>query len=376
MVDGFIRAVGADVTIPDDAELFDASGMWVTPGLVSAWTDIGLVEIGYESAEDSYDEDDVSAGFDVRPSINPQSVLIPETMLGGVTTVFSSPSAGIVSGQGAVIDLFGETVDELLIDSSTIVVAHLNQSAVSAGHGSRAGAYGRLERLLNDAQLLNDRRTDFEQRAMQDLSASSKDVEAMIPVVLGERPIMITANRQSDIRNALRLGEQFDLDLILNGVSEGWLMADDIAAAGVPVVMNAIENIPSYDGLSVRFENAALMSEAGVKIALANGLASGTRYNVRNLRVAAGNAVSYGLAWDVALRAITIDAADILKISGSHGSLEPGKVANIVVWSGDPFELDTVAEAVYVRGERVSETSRQVLLRDRYLERLGLKAKQ
>ena len=167
IVDGHIMAVGTNIDIPDGAEVYDASGMWVTPGLISASTDIGLIEIGYGSAEVTYTDDDVSARFDVRPSINPQSVLIPETTSGGVTTVFSSPSGGIVAGQGTVVDLSGETVDEMLIDSSTIVVAQLNESAVSAGHGSRAGAYGRLEQLLKDALLMNDRRADFEQRVFE-----------------------------------------------------------------------------------------------------------------------------------------------------------------------------------------------------------------
>ncbi len=372
ILDGEISAVGLDVDIPPGLTVVDATGKWVTPGLINASTDIGLVEIGYSSAEVSYNDDDVSAAFDVRPSINPQSVLIPEARLGGVTTVFSSPAGGIVSGQGVILDLLGDELGEMIVDAPAIMVASINSSAVSAGHGSRAGAVGRLERLLEDALLLDERMEDFEQNAMQQLSAPREDVEAMIPVVLGEQPIMITANRQSDIENVLALQEEFGLDLILLGAREGWTIADTLASSGFSIVLNAVGNIPTYDGLSARFENPAILAAAGAGVVLANGLASGTRYNVRNLRLAAGNAVSYGMDWDTALRAVTLGAAEALGISERYGSLDPGKVGNVVVWTGDPFEISTRVDAVYIRGQPVPMTSRQIELRERYIELLGL----
>ncbi len=368
--DGEITAVGSSVSVPAGVPVVDASGKWITPGLINASTDIGLVEIG--SAEVSYSDDDVSAAFDVRPSINPQSVLIPETRLGGVTTVFSSPTGGIVSGQGVILDLLGDELGEMIVDAPSIMVAHINSGAVSAGHGSRAGAIGRLQRLLEDALLLDARKEDFEQNAMQQLSAPREDVEAMIPVVLGEQPIMITANRQSDIENALALREEFDLDLILLGAREGWTIADTLSSLGLPIVLSAVGNIPSYDGLSARFENPALLAAAGANVVLVNGLASGTRYNVRNLRYAVGNAVSYGMDWDTALRAVTLGAAEALGISDRYGSLDPGKVGNVVIWNGDPFEFSTTAEAVYIRGKAVPMTSRQAELLERYKKLLEL----
>jgi imidazolonepropionase-like amidohydrolase len=178
----------------------------------------------------------------------------------------------------------------------------------------------------------------------------------------GREPLIARANRRSDLETALRLAKEFNVKLILAGAAEGWEVAGEIARAGVSVLVEPMNNIPSYDGLGIRLENAALLAQAGVHLAL---LETDT-HNARNLRQQAGNAVSYGLSWDQALRAVTLTPAEIFGVADRYGSLEPGKVANIVVWSGDPFEFTTRVEHVLIRGRAVPLRSRQTELFERY----------
>jgi imidazolonepropionase-like amidohydrolase len=170
------------------------------------------------------------------------------------------------------------------------------------------------------------------------------------------------ANRRSDIETAVRLAKEFKVKLILAGAAEGWEIAAAIAAAGVPVLVEPMNNIPGYDALGVRYANAAVLAKAGVKVAL---LETDT-HKSRNLRQQAGNAVSYGMTWDQALRAVTLSPAEIFGVADRYGSLEPGKVANVVVWSGDPFEFTTGVEHVLIRGKEIPLRSRQTELFERY----------
>jgi len=170
------------------------------------------------------------------------------------------------------------------------------------------------------------------------------------------------ANRRSDIETVLRFGREFRLKVILAGAQEGWEIAEAIARAGVPVLVEPLDNIPSYDALGVRYENAAVLARAGVKVAL---LETDT-HNARNLRQQAGNAVSYGMTWEQALRAVTLSPAEVFGVADRYGALDVGKVANVVVWSGDPFEFSTGVEHVIIRGREVPLRSRQTELFERY----------
>ena len=190
---------------------------------------------------------------------------------------------------------------------------------------------------------------------MQPLSAPVADLEALLPVLRGELPLVAVANRRSDIETALRIGREYKLKLILAGAAEGWEIADQIARGGVPVLVEPLDNIPSYDALGIRYENAALLAKAGVKVVLMET----DTHNARNLRQQAGNAVSYGMTWDQALRAVTLSPAEVFGVADRYGSLEPGKVADVVVWSGDPFEL-------LIRGKEIPLRSRQTELFERY----------
>lgn len=362
--DGKITAVGANVPVPAGATRVDATGQLVTPGFINAAGQIGLVEIGSVAGtrEGSLSGDDVSAAFNVLEGVNPASQLIPVTRVEGITTVVAGPSGGLIAGQAVALDLLGDRIEDLAVKSPVAMVAALDEAAKEAGGGSRAGMMERMRRLFADALDYEKRTADYRKNGMQELSAPVADLEALLPVLHGKLPIMIAANRRSDIENALRLAKEYKLKLILTGAAEGWEVADEIKAAGVPVLLDPLVDIPSYDALSPRLDNAALLRKAGVTVAIA----SFDSHNTRDVRQSAGNAVANGMAWDEALRAVTLDAARELEIEKSYGSLEPGKVANVVVWTGDPFEFSSYPSAVFIRGKLVPKDSRQHELFERY----------
>jgi len=361
---GRIAAVGTNVSIPADATRIDATGKWVTPGFIDGGTQMGLVEIGRVGGtrEMFLQGDTIAASFNVAEGINPASTLIPVTRMEGITTVLAAPQGHLVSGQAVLIDLDGATIEQMVVKSPIGVVANFDESAKDEGGGSRAGVAERLRRVFNDALEYSRRRADYNRGAMQPLSASAADLEALLPVLRGQLPLIAVANRRSDIETALRIGREFHLKLIVAGAQEGWEIAAAIARAGVPVLVEPLDNIPSYDALGVRYENAAALARAGVKVAL---LETDT-HNARNLRQQAGNAVSYGMTWEQALRAVTLSPAEVFGVADRYGALDVGKVANVVVWSGDPFEFSTGVEHVIIRGREVPLRSRQTELFERY----------
>ena len=362
--DGRIVAVGTSVSIPPGVTRIDASGKWVTPGLIDGAGQLGLVEIGAVSAtrEGTVQGDTIAAAFNVAEGINPASTLIPVTRIEGITTALAVPSGNLVSGQAVLIDLDGATMEQMVVRSPVGIVADLSESGKDDAGGSRAGIAARLRQVLRDALEYERRKTDFSRAQMRPLAASAGDLEALLPVLHGRVSLIALANRRSDIETALRLAKEFRLKLILAGAAEGWEMAAAIAAAGVPVLVEPMDNIPGYDSLGIRYENAALLVKAGVTVAL---LETDT-HKSRNLRQQAGNAVAYGMAWDQALRAVTLSPAEIFGVADRYGSLEPGKVANLVVWSGDPFEFTTGVEHVLIRGKEIPLKSRQTELLERY----------
>lgn len=362
--DGRIAAVGTNVSVPSDARRIDATGKWVTPGLIDGAGQLGLVEISAVpgTREGFLQGDTIAAAFNVTEGINPASTLIPVTRIEGITTAVAVPAGHLVSGQAVLIDLDGATIEQMLVKSPVGVVADLSESGKDEAGGSRAGSADRLRRVFRDALEYERRKADFGRAQMRALSASAADLEALLPVVHGREPLIAAANRRSDIETALRLAKEFKLKLVLSGGAEGWEIAPEIAAAGVPVLVEPLDNIPSYDALGIRYENAALLAKAGVTVALMET----DTHKSHDLRQQAGNAVSYGMTWDQALRAVTMAPAQIFGVADRYGSLEPGKVANVVVWSGDPFEFTTGVEHVLIRGKEIPLRSRQTELFDRY----------
>ena len=362
--DGRIVAVGADVDVPADARRVDARGKWVTPGLIVLGTQLGLVEIGAvaETREANFNSSDVSAGFNPLEGVNPASQLIPVARTNGVTTSLLTPGGGLIAGQAVVIDLLGERIEDLVVRSPAGIVIRLGEASKGAGGDTRAGVMARLRRLFRDAREYDRRRQDYRRDEMQSLAASPEDLDALLPVLRGEQPAWIMASRRSDIENALRLAAEFQLSMVLVGGEEAWQVADRIAAASVPVVLDAMIDIPVYNAPSPRLDNAALLHRAGVSIIISNF----DTHNARNIRQSVGHAIAYGLPWAAGLEAATINAARAAGIADQYGSLEAGRVANVVIWSADPFDFEAAAETVFIRGREVPPSSRQRDLLDRY----------
>ena len=372
--DGKIVAVGSNVTVPEGAQRVDASGKWVTPGLVNSATSLGLVEVGFGAdANESHatTEDHVAAAFTSWEGINPHSVYLRPASEDGITTAVALPSGGLIAGQAAMIDvLTGSTQSGMLVKAPVAMFGQLGNDQ-AAGAGARAQVVGKLRRLLDDTKYYAANRAEFNRGASRALSADRADLEAMIPVVQGRLPLIISAERASDIRTALDIAKEYDLKIIIGGGSEAWMVADELAAAKVPVLTGAMNNIPySFSQLGSRQDNAAILRKAGVDVGLIGNAGGGDEelFNVRNVRYEAGNAVAYGMSWNDALRAITLVPAQMFGVADKVGSLRPGSEANVVVWDGDPFEFATRATQVFIRGRLQTGLSRQDMLVQRYLK--------
>jgi imidazolonepropionase-like amidohydrolase len=365
--DGRIAAVGANIAIPAGATRIDAAGRWVTPGLINAVTALGVREVDLE--QETVDVpargrgDAITASHRVWDGFNPNSPLIQVTRNDGITTVGVTPDGGLVSGQSAFVDLADGSLSDMLLRAPVAMFADIGSKGEPRG-ASRGELVQRLRELLTDTREFARRRADYERNQTRELAARRIDLEAMIPVVQGRIPIVITANRASDIEEALALAREFGLRLVVNGGAEAWMVGATLASANVPVVTGALNNIPqSFATLGARQENAGLLRRAGVRVVINGGADA---FNVRNVKYEAGVAVAFGMSWDDALRAVTLTPAEVFGVAERVGSLQPGRDANVVVWSGDPFEPLSRAERVFVRGREVQRPSRQDELMQRY----------
>lgn len=370
--DGRIAQVGTSVAIPDGTRRIDATGKWVTPGLINAATQLGLVEVGAEQTTrdaNARGRDGIAAAFTPWEGLNTASVLFAPARDEGVTTVVVSPAGGLIAGQAAVIDLVQASMTDMLVRAPAAMIAQVGSPGGAGGLGARGELAVRLREVLDDTRAYSRRKADYERAATRDFSASRLDLEAMIPVVEGRLPLIVVADRASDIETALRIAAEYNLRIAIASGSEAWMVASKLAAARVPVFTGAMNNIPGgFSSLGSYQENAALLRRAGVDVGIIGdaGISDGQGFNVRNIKQEAGNAVAYGLSWDDALRAVTAVPARFLGIGDRYGTIEAGKVANVVIWSGDPFEFGTRAEHVFVRGSEISAPNRQKMLQDRY----------
>ncbi len=363
---GRITAVGATVPLPVGARVVDAKGKWVTPGLINALTSLGLSEVGAVPASvdtSAQGEAGVAAALRVWEGLNPDSVLWTPARNEGITSVVAVPSDGLVAGQAAFLDTDGDTRAALLRRAPVAMAASLTAS--TAGAKSRGDLLLRLRQLLDDARTYGTKKVAFERAATRPFVVSRLHLEALQPVLAGKLPLLVAVDRASDIQALLDLAREYRVRVIVQGGAEAWRVAPALAAAKVPVLVSALDNIPSsFDALGARQENAALLRRAGVPVVITAGAVES--FNVRNVKQHAGNAVAYGLPWDEALRAVTLTVAEAFGVADTVGSLAVGKAANVVVWSGDPFEFSTRVEHVYVRGVERVERSRQDLLMERY----------
>jgi imidazolonepropionase-like amidohydrolase len=356
---GRILAVGANVQVPAGARSIDASGKVVTPGFLDSSTQIGIVEVQL-SADGTTDqattEKGLSAAFNVVDAFNPNSTVVPITRVEGVTRTVVMPAGtgSVLLGQAAVVDLSGAHVPASVHKTPAAMVALLGEAGAQVAGGSRVTAMLRLREALQDTLDYLANRVAYNTAQRREYALSRLDLEALAPVVRGEVPLAIQANRASDLLAAMRLGEEFKLKLIL--------VADEIARRKVPVVVKPLTDLPSFDSLGATLENPGRLAKAGVPIALA----SFETHRSGTLRQEAGNAVAYGMDRAAALSALTLGAARIWGVADRYGSIEPGKDADLVVWSADPFELTTTAEHVFIQGREMPRDTRQRQLLERY----------
>lgn len=374
ITNGKIAAVGANVQIPAGATRVDATGKWVTPGLFNAATQLGLMEGGGPEFSGGYNDtravgkDGVAASFSAYDGINPASTWIVPTWQDGTTTVGVWPGGNFIGGRGAVVDLVGATVAQMTVKGPAAMYASLSDPS-AARLSARGELFGRFRDLLSDVKAYATRKAAYENNGTRAFAAPRADLEALLPVVSGTLPLIVNVDRASDIRAVLAMAKEFNLKLVLASVAEGWLVADDIAKARVPVLVGAMSNIPSsFSSLGTRQENAGLLRAAGVSVSLIGNAGGGDEeaFNARNVRYEAGNAVAYGMTWEDALRAVTLAPAEALGVADHVGSLQAGREANVVIWGGDPFEFATRAERVFIRGTEMRGTSRQDELTARY----------
>ncbi|WP_143735716.1 amidohydrolase family protein [Microbulbifer mangrovi] len=365
--DGRIEQVAEDLGNLNADLVIDGRGKVVTPGIIAPSSELGLTEIGAAaSTNDSAIEDaSIGAGFNPSVAFNPHSTLIPFNRAGGVTRAVVVPSSQekIFAGQGFAIKLTGEF--DSVTNGALLQRVYFGEYGAELAGGSRARAYEQIEGALAQAKEYADNRDAIRRGEWRELDFSIDDLESLQPLLTGEQPVLITANRASDILQLLVLAEQYKLKLIVEGAAEGWMVAEQLASARVPVIVDAMGNSPdAFEKLGARMDNAALLQKAGVTVMISGPGYAGS-HNSYLSRQGAGNAVAYGLPFEEGVRAITANAASVFGLEG--GVLAPGAVADLVLWSGDPLEVTSFAELVVIDGKPQSLVNRSTRLRDRYL---------
>lgn len=371
--DGVVKTLGKTVKIPAGTKVVDAKGGSITPGLFNAVTHIGIEEVSAIRATDDFQTKDnqITASLVVADAFNPRSVIIPQNRIHGLTHALVFPESGskLVAGQVALVNLSARPGTSVINDSVAIAI-NLGEQGKKLAGGSRAAAFRQLKTLLNDVKDYISHKNAFNQRQRRNYSASQDDLEALIPVVKGLKPVIISIHRASDIEHLIPLAKSYGLKVILSGVEEGWMVADKIAAADMAVIIDPSYNLPgSYEKLGARLENAAMMAKAGVKL-IFTGIGFRNTHNAYLVRQAAGIAVSYGLPKQQAIAAITRNPMQLFENSTRVGIISPGEKADLVLWQGDPLELTSEAQMVWVDGTIVPMVSRATRLRDRYYQRL------
>jgi hypothetical protein len=362
-----IVAVGSALTAPADATIIEANGRPLTPGLFGGLSAIGLEEVSQE--ESTVDENltlDAPAWqpqwrpeFDVLPAFNPRSVLVPVARVEGLTWTMLAPgSTGgdtMLAGQGAAVTLDGRY--NAALDGSRALFVYLGSDALPESGSSRAAQYMLLDQAVRESQTSGP----IGENAL--LHPAGREVLARY--LKGGR-VVFKVQRAADILQVLAFAEHHNIKPVISGGTEAWVVARDLARAQVPVLLDALQDLPSsFDTLGARLDNAARLERAGVRIAFTQHNES---HNARKIRQLAGNAVAHGLSWDAALAALTASPAEIFGQGASRGRIAPGQVADLVLWSGDPLEVTTVADQVWIAGHPIEMRSRQTELRDRYLE--------
>lgn len=367
---GKIVEVG-EVSNPGDAKKIDCTGKRIYPGFIDSGTTLGLNEIGAVSlTQDANELGEFTPQMKALTAVNPNSVLIPVTRVSGVTTVLSNPTGGIFPGTAVVIDLWGYTPKQMSTSCQPLMINYPNTG--KRGWWDRRSP----EDIKKDAEKAIKKLDDYWEKAVQyekiysmagDDVEYNPELEAMRSAVQGKSKVIVSCNSKDDILNAIKWIKEKKVDGILSGVREGYMIADSIAASGIPVITGPILSLPSRssEAYDSAYKNASVMQKAGVLVAIKTD----ENENTRNLLYNAGFAATYGLGTEEAVKAITINPAKIFGLEETHGSIEKGKTANLFICDGDPFETKTTIIQVFIDGWKIPMESRHTLLYDEFLKR-------
>lgn len=383
VANGKIEAVGANAPIPSGARIIDAKGLSVYPGMIDADTELGLTEIGSVAGSvDTNEIGDNNANIRVDVAINPDGSHIAVARVNGITTVLTAPRGGVIAGQSALLNLDGWTAREMVLKSP--VAMHINWPGAGGGSGFGFGNFGQ-QRSVTELRREQEKQIDALRKILRDAAtyANAKDarakdpslpkqnvdlkLEALIPVVRGQMPVVINANLERDLKSAIAFADTMKLKVIISGGVEAYKVADQLKAKNIPVVVGPVLRMPANedDPYDAAFANAGLLSKAGVKIAFQT---NDSAYS-RNLPYHAGMAAAFGLPKEEALKAVTIYPAEIFGVADRIGSIEKGKVANLIVADGDPLEIRTQIKHVFINGRDIPLTSRHTELYEKYKAR-------
>ncbi|MFL6209960.1 MAG: amidohydrolase family protein [Pyrinomonadaceae bacterium] len=385
--DGRIQAVGANASVPAGAQTIEGRGLTVYPGMIDLGTAIGLIEITENGATGWIDTEEVG---EMNPnsmawvSVNPHSAHIAVTRLNGVTSVLSLPQGGTISGQAAFLNLLGSTPEDMALVRNAGLVVNFPRAA--GGFGGGGGFFAQQQGNISDAITARDRQIEqlrkllrdaeaygrAQDAANQDRSLPHPDVDvvlaSLVPYVRGERPVIFRVDRESEIRGAVRFAEELKLKPIIVGANDAWKVAQFLKDHNVPVVLTGTLDLPSRedDFYDVQYENAAKLQAAGVRFCISSG---DTAADVRNLPYHAGMAAAFGLSKAEALKAVTLYPAQIMGLGDRLGSIEVGKIANLVLTDGDLLETRTNIRDLFINGRRVPLVSRHTELYEQFKNR-------
>ena len=380
--EGKIAAVGTNVDVPANAQTIDASGLSIYPGMIDLGTSMGLVEVG-QGAFGTVDTGEVGP---LNPhakaiiAVNPHSAHIAVTRVDGITNALSLPTGGLISGQGALLNLLGTTPLEMAVVAHATLVINYPQTSGGGGFFSQqpadltevlAAATRQLDQIRNvlrDAEAYGRAVDAFKKDAKLPRPDQNLVLEALVPYVRGERPVIFRATRESEIRGAIKFAEELKLKAIILGGEDAVKVASLLKEKNVPVILTGILDLPIreddfYDSL---YESAAKLREAGVSFCISSGDGGA---NVRNLPYYAGMAAAYGLSRADAVKAVTLYPAQILNVADRLGSVEVGKMANLVVTDGDLLETRTHVRHLFIDGRQVPLNSRHTDLNDAFKNR-------
>jgi imidazolonepropionase-like amidohydrolase len=383
--DGKIEAVGTSVNVPSGAQTIDARGLSVYPGMIDAGTNMGLVEVpqGANGTVDLAEVGDFNPNAKAIIAVNPHSAHIAVTRVEGVTNAVTAPTGGLISGQAALINLLGTSPKEMAVVPYAALV--INYPRIGGGGGG-FGGFQQQPANLSDTLEANARELDRLRKMLRDAEAYgraqdayAKDrslprpdqnvvLEALVPYVRGEQPVMFRADREAEIRGAIRFAEEMKLKPIILGGDDAWKVASLLKEKNVPVILTGVFSLPlrEDDFYDTLYENPAKLQQAGVRFCISTGDPGA---EARNLPLYAGMAAAYGLSKSDALKSVTLYPAQIMNVADRLGSIEPGKMANLVVTDGDLLEIRTHIRYLFIDGRPVVLTSRHTELNDAFKNR-------